>query len=539
MRYSSILLAAAVLAGTAGTASAQSAVDAYNMSPTQLRGTARFVAMGGAFTSLGGDISSMTQNPAGLGLYRHSDLGLTFDISFRKYSANTRTETNSNTQTRAYFDNFGYVGTVKLNGALRTFNWGVSYNRLSSFDRRFNGYNLGTASSMSNYIAAITDGVNSGDMLFDKSNNYNPYLDSDIDWLSILSYNSFMINNQTADTQYSGLFQNGTDGDAEYSVRERGYTDEYNIDFAGNVEDIIYWGLGIGIYDLDYTREINYSESMAGALVYANDGNNLRTGNAGFGMYNNKYITGSGANLKFGLIFRPIDMLRVGFAVHTPTWMHMRSSGWAETDYNYTPDGFGPDRTQSGHEYTEDFDYKWRLNTPWRFMVGASLTVANRAIVSLDYERVAYGDMKVKYQNWNTWGDSFENAEGINDAVKDYFKASNIIRLGVEYRITNSISARAGYNYQTTNVRDAAADNRMEIQTSGTDTSYSFDKDVQNICLGLGYRYKSWYVDLAYQHTTRKSTFHAYTPFGGVTDTPQASVKSNLNNIVISTGFRF
>ena len=70
-------------------AAAQSAVDAYNITPTQQRGTARFISMGGAFTSLGGDISSMTQNPAGLGIYRKSDIGLTFDVSIRNYKTDT------------------------------------------------------------------------------------------------------------------------------------------------------------------------------------------------------------------------------------------------------------------------------------------------------------------------------------------------------------------------------------------------------------------------------------------------------------------
>ena len=60
------------LAMIAGGAMAQSAVDAYMVTPTQLRGSARFVGMGGAFTSLGGDLTCMTQNPAGLGIYRRA-----------------------------------------------------------------------------------------------------------------------------------------------------------------------------------------------------------------------------------------------------------------------------------------------------------------------------------------------------------------------------------------------------------------------------------------------------------------------------------
>lgn len=537
-----IAAAAAMAAGIAFGASAQSAMDAYMLTPTQLRGSARFVGMGGAFTSLGGDISTMTQNPAGIGVYRHSDIGTTFDISIRNYSAETTTESNSNRQTKVYYDNFGYVGASRLGGALRTFNWGVSYNRLTAFDRRFNGYNRPTSSSLSNYIASFTDGVDSGDMLFSKTDNYNPYLDSDVDWLSILAYNSLMINNTTGNTTYAGLYQNGTSGDAEYSVHEWGHVDEYNIDFGGNVSDVLYWGLGVGIVDMSYSRQTNYSESMAGALIYAGNGNSLETGNAGFGLYNDKYVTGTGANLKFGLILRPVEMLRVGLAVHTPTWMHMTSSGYADTEYNYTPDivdMFSSSPTQSGREYTDNYEYNWRLHTPWRFMLGASVVIGNQAIVSLDYERVAYNDMKVKYGTWNQWGQSFVQDERANTAIKETCKAANILRLGIEYRLTRGLSARAGFNYQTTNVRDAASNNALEINTAGTDPSYTLDKDAYNICFGLGYRYKSWYVDLTYQHTTQKGTFHAYTPYADVDITPSADITSNLNNIIISTGFKF
>ena len=40
-------------------------------------GTARVMGMGGAFTSLGADLSSMSINPAGLGMYRRNEFSLT------------------------------------------------------------------------------------------------------------------------------------------------------------------------------------------------------------------------------------------------------------------------------------------------------------------------------------------------------------------------------------------------------------------------------------------------------------------------------
>ena len=130
------------------------------------------------------------------------------------------------------------------------------------------------------------------------------------------------------------------------------------------------------------------------------------------------------------------------------------------------------------------------------------------------------------YQSWNGWDSGYTSDEKVNNDIKNYFKASNTIRLGAEYRLSRQFSLRAGYNYQTTNVRDAAANGHTEIFTSGTDTGYTFDKDTQNICL-------------TYQHTRKGATFHAYTPYQGVTETPSADLTLTNNNIIISTGFKF
>lgn len=534
------------LAMIAGGAMAQSAVDAYMVTPTQLRGSARFIGMGGAFTSLGGDLTCMTQNPAGLGIYRKSDIGLTFDISMRSYNSTTPTDKYDDSETRVKFDNFGYVGAVRLdNETMPFFQWGVGYNRIGVFDRMMSGYNKPTETSLTNYIAGYTNGVPSGDLLDEKGASYDPYANPDNDWLGVLAYNAFMINNGTgADDNYDGLFQNGTTGDALYHVRERGYTDEYNIDFAGNISDMFFWGIGVGIVDMDYTRSTYYSESMENALVYDQSNDGLGAGNAGFALTNYKNVSGTGANLKVGVIVRPIEMLRIGLAVHTPTWMHLTHYGYGEVDYNYTPYGNLTDRpTNSGYCSTPDFDYTSRLNTPWRFMAGASVMLGDRGVLSLDYERVAYNDMHMKQENFNSYlGGDYVNNTYANEDIKSYFKAANILRVGAEVRLNNHFAARAGFNYQSTNVKNEASDGALQIYTSGTDPSYRFDNDTYNICLGLGYRYKAWYVDLAYQHTRQTGTMHAYTPYpinGVMCNTPQASVTDKYNNIVISTGIRF
>lgn len=523
-------LTALALAAFPAAAMAQAPTLAATLSQSENLGTARFMAMGGAFTALGGDLSVLGQNPAGIGVYNRSDIGATMDIAINTFNSTAPDYSRDWKNTKVSCNNVAYVGSIRTNGALRTFNWGVSYGRKASFNRISSGYQLGTSTSMTNYIAGFTDGTSAADLEF--ATGYNPYLDSNNDWLSILAYNSYMING-TRPGQYVGLQPSGALADADYITKESGYVDEYNIDFGGNVQDVVYWGIGVGITDLSYSRDSYYSESIENGTIYNSATGGVTTGNAGFDLNNSQYVSGSGWNLKFGVIVKPINELRLGFAIHTPTWYTLSHNFIAGTSYSY----YNPtaDRQLHGNEDTDEAYFNSRLNAPWRFMVGVAGVVGTNAILSADYERVAYGDMTTKYAS--AWG-GYESATAVNDCIKDYYQAANIFRIGAEYRVTPQFSVRAGYSYKSSDTKAAALDGNYEIMTSGTDLSYSLNRDSQSISVGLGYRYQLWYIDAAYVYTDRKSQFKAYTDYSGYV-TPGADVKLSQNSIVISTGFRF
>ncbi len=171
-------------------------------------------------------------------------------------------------------------------------------------------------------------------------------------------------------------------------------------------------------------------------------------------------------------------------------------------------------------------------------IVSAAGVIGSKAIVSLDYEYRPYQNISTKFDN----GD---NCTDINGDVKDYYKAANIIRVGAEYRLTNSVSLRAGYAYESRPTGSEVKNNELPVYTSnpydtGTTPSYSLDNSTQYITCGVGYRYKNFYADAAYVHKSRKSSFHAFTPNEYAGATPyNASIKENYNNIVLSIGFKF
>ena len=99
-----------VLALCGGTAFSQSQLDAFKYSQTELNGTARYLGMGGAFGALGGDISAMNTNPAGLAIYKSSEVVTTLSLSSASAKTDWLGSKVDNSRTKVSFDNIAYVG---------------------------------------------------------------------------------------------------------------------------------------------------------------------------------------------------------------------------------------------------------------------------------------------------------------------------------------------------------------------------------------------------------------------------------------------
>lgn len=535
VRYS---LSLAIAAASCASLSAQSAVEALQLTQRDFKGTSRFMSMGGAFTALGGDLSAIVQNPAGIGVYRSSEVAATLDIDLQSTKSTSTGYSVSNNQTKLYCNNFGYVGTVILNSALKTFSWGVTYNRAASFDRKVGGKAYPIQNSLTNYIAAETNGITSNQLGF--GTDYNPYLDNpdNINWLSILAYNSYLINNVNgSNNRYAGLFQNGTESDAEIAINEKGYIDNYEFTFGGNFNDMVYWGIGIGVNDIRYVRDTYYSESMANALVYTDSHSGVTNGVAEYALYNSKLISGTGWNFSFGLIFKPIQELRIGASVHTPTWYKLDQSYIGSVDYYMEPNN---QKAIAGTEDTDQAFFSWKLRTPWKFNIGAAFVLGNKAIISADYELQTYKNMNIQLPTYDNWGyiSDYTDSKILNENIKSYTQNANSFRLGAEYRVTNQFSVRLGYNLQLSQINKKYRDGDAYVLTWGTDPSFSLDKTTNYISAGMGYKYKNFYGDLAYVHKTASSKLMPYTSYDS-NRSHSFDVKENNNSIVLSVGFKF
>ncbi len=530
-----LTIASLLIATVATGASAQTALDAYSLAQHELRGTARFMSMGGAFTALGGDLSTLNQNPGGIGVYRSSEISATLDINAQSVRSLTLNAAVDRSQTKVNCNNFGYIGAVYTGSDIMPyFNWGASYSRIGSFDRAYRGNIPQLNGSLSNYIAGYTTAEGWASSQLTGNDKFNPYMDDQAPWMSILGYNGYLINPVGATGQYNGLWQDGTTGYGSFDVVEKGYVDEYAINFGGNISNIVYWGIGFGITDIDFNSSVYYTEDMDNARIPADaDGSHTVTGAGGFGLDSWKHINGTGFNFKTGVIIRPINELRFGLAVHTPTYYNLKQEGWAQIDYGYGGGLSGLTETNEG--YTDYFE--WKLRTPWRLMAGVAGIIGSKGILSLDYEYRPMQKMSIRDNQGYEYTD-------MNADVATYYKAVNILRIGAEYRLTPQWSVRAGYSIQSSPTTTEVQNSQTMVYTSGPDDtettpSYSLDKTTNYISCGLGYRYKNIYVDAAYVHRHRESTFHPFTA-NRYTATPVSSkLTDNQNQIVLTAGVKF
>lgn len=582
MKKTIITLSLGLLTGAV--AFGQSALTGYSIAQPDMKGTARFMGMAGAFGALGGDISTLSQNPAGIGVYRSSDIGFTLDLDLQRTTSQSGGMKYDMDQTKFLLNNIGAVLTLKLGSeTFPNVNFGFTYNKGASFNRVFGGNIRNLSNSMSNYIAGIAnDPDGSGVPLSEsevattgKYDPYNPgYGEYSPPWLAILGYDSYLITPQeqpNGDTRWSGLWGNSsmtgqnTAGSGTFSFREQGGTNEFNIAIGGNISNVLYWGMNFDILNINYSLNGYWGESLSNALV-PDQNNNLVRESADWSINNLYNLSGTGFNYQLGFILKPVQEFRLGFAFHTPTWYNINENFGATVDYLYGG-------TQSGYATTNNgiMGYNsYGFRTPWKLIASAAGVIGQNLIVSFDYEWANYGTMKFTepnyyyddgyydYDPWWPYAYSTEPVKGPvatsnnffnpndpyayeNSDIAAYYKATNTFRVGVEFKPVSAFSIRAGYCHVSSPVKKDIMDNRQIVYTAGTNPSYRLDNETNYITAGLGYRYQRFYVDLAYVYKHMSSDFHAYTPDPEYPEIPSPQSKLNFSNnqVVLSAGFRF
>ena len=506
----------------------QGVTDATHFGDNGIMGTARYMGMAGSFGALGGDPSAIIDNPAGLGIYRGSELSFTLNPTI----INTTTGNNGEYgKARDFFFNFNQAALVLAFPSGRdkgyvSSNFSFTYNRLKDFHRSVQYVNNAPSGSLSGYLAGFTNGFEPSSITED--NVYVPFL-------SVLGYNAYCFDPNPQDT-LNYLPYGDQNSTSAYRGTEYGRVEEYNFSYAANIGHVVYFGMGLGIQTLDYRMVSDNGEVFSAA-----DGSTPNV------VLSNSYSAyGVGVNFKAGLIVRAAPFLRLAASIHTPTYYSMTESWTGQmTSVGMIDRDAQAQYSLSSNSY---FDY----NSPLRFQASAAFIIGKSALINIDYQLADYQHMRLRDESSDGLfsGDAFgyENSE-----INRYAKLSHLIKIGAEYRIASTYSLRAGFAYQTSNIAESAPYNLMGNSTR-TRTDYFIDKGSVYGAVGFGYRYNGFGIDIAYMLRCKTDGFATYqrdaqlfanNAYYGVDENmaqqvrTMTDVKSMYHNIAVTLLYKF
>ncbi|MGM0551856.1 MAG: OmpP1/FadL family transporter [Bacteroidota bacterium] len=436
---------------------AQDDIKAQQFSRFMYQGTARSTAMGGAFTSLGGDFSAVVLNPASIGVYSSSAFSITTSVgsygSEATYFSNTVEDNRINVkidELSAVF-NFDLMNT---DSRFLHFNLGLGYTKLADFNSNLRIRGVNYDNSIMNYFENnANEGIyhqayeglaeSAGLIIYDEENEF---------FFSEVVDDQILYPDQYHVTQLK-------------TVEERGNMGAFNVSFGLNYSNKFYMGGAINIISLYHKQEQEHSE------FDPVDYDILGFHSMSFKEYS--IVEGLGLNVHLGGIYVPTPMIRLGFSIQTPTFMEVNEE-WYNGISSSFDNGQGTDGDIESGTYTNDY----KFSSPWRIQSGIALQLSGNGYLSFGHEYVNYQNSK--FRDLPTDVEIYDDPNGMIDT---YLHAAHNLSAGIEWRF-NPIYVRAGYAFY--------ADPHDEF-----DLNFDSKNDVNVISGGLGARMGDMGIDIS------------------------------------------
>ena len=452
----------------------QNEIDVYRLSNTFVQGSARFDAMGGSFGALGAESGCIGINPAGFG--RASVSSFSFGVigtsvkttsHFRGNGEPTSVGTSSMDAFKMRLPNL--AGTVVSD--VSSGNSGLIYtqisfgiNRVANFDNSFN-YSGQQFESLLDVFANQATGVDPS-QLYD----YLPFTSS-------LAYQTYAIDPDVNNNYFARL--NSGDMIHNRTVLNRGGINEFYVALSANYLDKIYFGASLSYNTVNFSESFIHKETLTDT-----SGVSLRSFNYQFD-YKTK---GGGMNVKLGAIFLPTDFLRLGIALHTPTFYQLTDESTATMQALHSDGMYNVDPS-----FIPATKYKYRIWTPAKVVGSLGLVFGDNGCINVDLEYLNYGWARLKTTNDEAYAAADFSAE--NKVIKDQMVDALNIRVGGEWAINNMIFIRGGYGYYP----------------KGDTLARSYGKNYsQTISGGFGFRINRVYIDLSVRYLMSSSVYKAF-----------------------------
>lgn len=545
MRKTALLI---LFALAAVAAQAQTAYDAMLFSERNYEGTARSVAMGNAFTALGGDLGSIGINPAGSAVAKYSQFTITPSLTV--FSNTTQGVSPYTDGTLPYFEkqfkntaanftipNLGmsFNWETGRKSGLKSVSFGFVMNRVNSWneDVYAAGRNSTTSFMGAMAVEATEMGLLGSNLYMDDAYNYDP-------WKYVLGYQSGMISTFGGhDDQFVGaselIFENnngteialGGPLDQSYARRVRGGKNDYLINLGFNISDFLYLGANLGITSMNYSYDEYFKEIAVDPSDFGIEFDKGKMTDFEKMKYKYSYSTNtSGVYSKFGFILTPGMGIRIGAAIQTPTATTVTEYWGYSGETNYTNINFNTSAESPEGEDT------YRFREPWRVNFGTAYTLGKLAIFSVDYEMCDYGSMKFKRSGFD---DGREYFNDINDEIKTIYGKSHMLRAGAEVKPLDVLAIRAGYGLTTSPEEHDIYGNPIEVPAA------------QNVSFGLGFiSRKSFFADVACRYAFSSDEYfmpysdYMYDDKGNITDyAPEILNTKDSWKVLLTLGWRF
>ncbi len=500
---------------------AQETYENAKLMNSDLNGTAKYVGMGGAMDALGADLSLMSTNPAGIGLFRHSTAALSFGF----VSQNGGNTNAGGHKTNMSFDQAGFVysSRTRSNSFL---NVGFTYRKSKNFNYLLNAAGaLNNASQNKLSYQKLRNGL-----LYDIRTG-KPDLDR-----------PYVTCNQLDAVFVQKLFTAADDGNYYYypaneyllDRSHEGYIGEYDFNISGNIKDRVYLGMTVGIHDVNYRHYGLYTE------YFDSNPENI----AGLTVCDDREISGVGVDMKFGVIVRPVETspFRMGISVATPIFYDLTTS-----NYTIITDGATDVPTY------ETYDFK--LNTPWKFNFSLGHTFGKYVAVGAGWEIADYSNTDTRVNDggvynwyWDEYDESSHSDGEMNRHTENTLKCVHTLKFGVEVKPTDNLSLRAGYNYVSPMYKkDGFKDGTLESEGSyySSATDYTNWESTNRFTCGVGYNIGKLSLDLAYQYSTTQGKFSPFMSYYDNADAMEdniadaVTVKNNRHQVLLTLGYHF
>ncbi len=469
---------------------AQYSQDAIRYSTFQTGTTSRIKGIGNAGTAIGGDLSSVSGNPAGLGFFTKSELSITPEFDGSKVNATYLGQSNTASKNSLNLNNAAIVFYSRLNtptGQDKTKGWlslnyGIGYSRTNDYGENIYAAGKNNSSSITDYYAnlANSNGITDGSL---QSWAYNQNL---IDQYGVTNP-TYKSNAYTGATQLNSISRTGGES-------------EVNLSLGANHSNKLYIGVALGLTTLAYNSTNNFTESGVASVLENNvavDRNYIST----YSQFQN--TKGSGVNIKLGVIYKVVDAVRIGAVITTPTYYSIDDSYSEGLQTSYSG---GAIYSNGPNNYPLSYTFR----TPFKAAGGLAIFIKQFGFITGDVEYVNYSTTHI--DNADGYDSSYDNSN-----IKTLYQAAINAHIGAEARLTGNVFLRGGFGVQGS-----------PLKQNGTST--------QTVSGGFGYHLGSYYLDLAYNYVTGSQTL---TPYSAGSLTPTANLNKTYNNAFLTLGYRY